>query len=237
MRMAQLSDIHLDQFTEPFFLREAVDRVNRLRPDVVLLTGDFVTHQFLPDRFAARAAWQCAGILDGLECRARYAILGNHDLAVGAEGVTAALVASRIRVLRNASVMLERGTARVWMAGLDDPVEGEPDLDKTVPESMRGRPEEPVLLMCHAPDYVDTVVAHPAGRSVAFMISGHTHGGQVRLPVLGAVELPAFGKKYVEGLFEFGGLKLYVNRGIGTVGLPFRLNCPPEVTLVTLRRS
>ena len=236
-RMAQISDIHLDQFTEPFFLREAVERVNRLRADVVLLTGDFVTHQLLPKRLAVRSAWHCANLLDALDCRRRFAVLGNHDVSVGATVVTAALAANGIQVLRNAWAPLERSSSRLWLAGLDDPVEGSPDIDKTLPDAIRGRSGEPVLLMCHAPDFADTLLAHPAGRSVALMISGHTHGGQVRIPLLGALDLPALGKKYVEGLFALEGMQLYVNRGIGTVGLPFRLNCPPEITLITLRRS
>jgi uncharacterized protein len=236
-RMAQLSDIHLDQFTEPFFLRDAVERINRLRPDAVLLTGDFVTHELLPRKLSARSAWRCSQILDGLACRQRFAVLGNHDVVVGANAVTLALTARGINVLRNAATPLERGSARLWMAGLDDPVEGHPDIDDALPDCIRGRAGEPVVLMCHAPDYVETLLAHPAGRSVALMISGHTHGGQIRLPLVGALELPKLGKKYIEGLFGLGGLQLYVNRGIGTVGLPFRLNCPPEITLLTLRRS
>jgi uncharacterized protein len=236
-RMAQLSDIHLDQFTEPFFLRDAVQRINRLRPDAVLLTGDFVTFELLPRKNSVHSAWRCAQILNGLECRQRLAVLGNHDVVVGAEAVTSALAAHGITVLRNAPTPLERGSARLWMAGLDDPVEGQPDIDRALPDYIRGRAAEPILLMCHAPDYADTLLAHPAARSVALMISGHTHGGQIRLPLVGALDLPPLGKKYVEGLFEFGGLQLYVNRGIGTVGLPFRLNCPPEITLITLRRA
>jgi hypothetical protein len=91
--------------------------------------------------------------------------------------------------------------------------------------------------MCPGPDYSDTVLSHPRGRLVDLMLSGHTHGGQVRLPFVGALHLPPGGKKYAEGLFRLGSMQLYVNRGIGTVGLPFRLNCPPEITLFTLQRA
>ena len=106
-RMAQLSDIHLDMFTEPYFLRDIVARINRLRPDAVFLTGDFVTHQWLPHKYPIHAAWACARILDGIECTRRYAILGNHDVVVSAQAVTAALTASRIPVLRNSFAPLE----------------------------------------------------------------------------------------------------------------------------------
>ncbi|HUX28879.1 MAG TPA: hypothetical protein VMV39_08820, partial [Terracidiphilus sp.] len=83
--------------------------------------------------------------------------------------------------------------------------------------------------------YADTLIEHPAGKGVDLMLSGHTHGGQIRLPLIGALELPPLGRKYIEGAFRVGGMQLYVNRGIGTVGLPFRFDCPPEITLITLR--
>ena len=151
--------------------------------------------------------------------------------------VTAALQANGIPVLRNAYLPLERAGGRVWLAGLEDPVEGRPDPDKAIPEYIRNVPNEPVVLMCHAPDYADFLIAHPAGKSVDLMLSGHTHGGQVRLPFVGAMELPELGKKYVEGLFQFERMQLYVNRGIGAVGLPFRFNRPPEISLFTLRTA
>lgn len=99
MSIAQLSEIHMDEFTEPFFLRDVVDRVNRMQPDAVLLTGDFVTQGRGKKDFAVGAAWQCTNILSGLSCRKLYAILGNHDVAVGAKQVTEALRANGITVL------------------------------------------------------------------------------------------------------------------------------------------
>jgi predicted MPP superfamily phosphohydrolase len=81
------------------------------------------------------------------------------------------------------------------------------------------------------------LLAQPAGQSVKLMLSGHTHGGQIRLPFIGAMQLPPMGKKYVEGWFQRGGLQLYVNRGLGAVGVPFRFDCPPEITLFTLRSA
>ena len=249
MRIAQLSDIHLDEFTEPLFLRGVVDRVNRMQPNAVFLTGDFVSEGILPgslasDAFAKKeinfgvgAAWQCAKMLSELKCRKLYAILGNHDLAVGADQVTEALTAHGIKLLRNSFMPIEQAGGRFWLAGLDDPVNGDRKPELTIPPSIRNVPNEPVVLMCHAPDYADDLLRSSAGKAVSLMLSGHTHGGQVRLPLLGAVELPELGHKYVEGWFRLGGLQLYVNRGIGTVGLPFRLNCPPEITLMTLRRA
>jgi predicted MPP superfamily phosphohydrolase len=235
MRIAQLSDIHLDNLTEPFYLRHVVQKVNRMQPDAVFLTGDYVSDGLTSNEFARKAALQCASILSELECRNRYAVLGNHDVAVGEKEVAAALRAHGITVLRNASLPIERPGGRFWLAGIDDPVWGHPYPEVAIPPAIRNVPNEPVVLLCHAPDYADDLLAQPVGQTISLMLSGHTHGGQVRLPILGALELPSLGKKYVEGLFRLGAMQLYVNRGIGTIGLPFRFNCPPEITMFTLR--
>jgi predicted MPP superfamily phosphohydrolase len=235
MRIAQLSDIHLDNLTEPIYLRHVVGKVNQMQPDAVFLTGDYVSDGLTSYAFARKAASQCASILSELECRSVYAVLGNHDIGVGEKEVTAALRDHGITVLRNSSVPIERSGGRFWLAGIDDPVWGHPYPELAIPPAIRNVPDEPVVLLCHAPDYADQLLKDPIGRSISLMLSGHTHGGQVRLPVLGALELPELGKKYVEGLFRLGNTQLYVNRGIGTIGLPFRFNCPPEITLFTLR--
>jgi predicted MPP superfamily phosphohydrolase len=237
MRIVQLSDIHLDEYTEPFFLRDAIDHINRLNPDAVFLTGDYVTWGISTRKYAEGAAWHCAGLLAELKCSARYAILGNHDVMVNSPLVVSALKDNGMTVLVNSYVPIERGNSRFWLAGLDDPIFGDPDPDLAIPVSIRNRPDEPVVLMCHAPDYADDLLAYPAGKSVALMLSGHTHGGQVRLPFVGAMQLPPMGKKYVEGWFRLGGMQLYVNRGLGSVGVPFRFDCPPEITLHTLRSA
>lgn len=236
-RVAQISDIHMDEFTEPFFLREAVNHINRLNPDAVFLTGDYVTYELLPKRFSIGPAWHCARLLNQLQCPNRYAVLGNHDVMIGRKQVIAALAANGISVLDNAYLPIERAGARFWLAGLDDPVVGEPDPGAAIPASIRNLSHEPIVLLCHAPDYADNLLALPEGRAIALMLSGHTHGGQVRLPFVGAVVHPGLGRKYVEGWFRFGDLQLYVNRGLGTVGVPFRFNCPPEITLLTLRSA
>ena len=237
MRVAQLSDIHLDEYSEPYFVRDIVRRVNRLDPHLVLLTGDFVTWGLSSRKFAQGAAWQCANILAELNCRERYAVLGNHDVMVNSELVATALRDNGTKVLINACAPVERAGARFWLAGFDDPVEGTPDPDSAIPARIRNIPNEPVVALCHAPDYADDLLAHPAGKAVSLMLSGHTHGGQVRLPLVGATLLPPLGRKYVEGWFHLGGMQLYVNRGLGAVGVPFRFDCPPEITLFTLRAA
>lgn len=236
-RAVQISDIHFDEFTESFFLQEAVNRVNKLHPDVVFLTGDFVTHSPISRRIFKQGASECAAVLNQLTCSSRFACLGNHDMLVGKEQVERALAANAITLLNNSYLPIERGGGRFWLAGLEDPLEGKPDPDAAIPASIRNVPNEPVVLMCHAPDYADNLLAQPEGQSVALMLSGHTHGGQVRLPFIGALNLPEMGKKYIEGWFRLGNLQLHVNRGLGTVALPFRFDCPPEISVITLRSS
>jgi uncharacterized protein len=235
--VAQLSDIHLDEFTEPFLLREAIDRINQLRPDVVLLTGDFVSAELLPRKVTTEAAWQCGSLLSRLQCPHRYAIYGNHDIFAGREQVKEALHSNGITILQNANLPIERNGGRLWLAGIDDPVYGRPNLEETIPAPIRNLPKEPVVLMCHAPDFFDYLRTHEAGQAASLVLSGHTHGGQIRLPVIGPLHLPPGGRKYVEGLFQAGSMQLYVNRGIGSVSLPFRFNCRPEITLFTLRQG
>jgi predicted MPP superfamily phosphohydrolase len=230
-RIVQLSDIHLDEYTEPFFLERIVKNVNTLAPDLVLLTGDFITHGSLTFVAGGHAIRRCAEILTTLTAPLRYAILGNHDVAFNAATVVNALNAHGTPVLVNQYLPIERNGARLWLCGVDDPGTSYPNLDLTIPE----KPDGPVILMAHEPDYADEVVAYPRGRLVDLMLSGHSHGGQVRLPFLGPLVLPPMAERYPEGHYRFNQMQLYVNRGIGTVGLPFRLNCPPEITVLTLQ--
>jgi uncharacterized protein len=230
-RIVQLSDIHLDEFTEPFFLERVVRKVNALDPDLVLLTGDFVTRGSLTFVAGNHAAHRCAEVIATLTAPLRYAILGNHDVTVSAPMVIHALASRGTPVLVNRHIAIEKNGSRLWLCGLEDPGTSHPDLDLTIP----AKPEAPVILLSHEPDYADTVTAHPRGQFVDLMLAGHSHGGQVRLPFLGPLILPPMGEKYPEGFYRFNRMQLYVNRGLGTVGLPFRLNCPPEITVLTLQ--
>jgi uncharacterized protein len=229
-RIVQISDIHLDEYTEPYFLEHAVNKINTLAPDLVLLTGDFITHGSITFIAGRHAVHRCAEIVTGLTAPLRYAVLGNHDVAVNAAMVVSALSSRGTPVLVNQHVPIERNGARIWLCGLDDPGTSNPNLNLAIPD----KPDGPVILMGHEPDYADTVVAHPRGPLVDLMLSGHSHGGQIRLPFLGPLVLPPLGMKYPEGHYHFNQMQLYVNRGLGTVGLPFRLNCPPEITVLTL---
>ena len=234
--IVQLSDFHYGWFNEPI-IRSSVARTNELGPDVVVLTGDFVSHPYLSGdaRSSARSAEPCAVLLSGLRARlGTFAVLGNHDATTDPDFVSDALSGHAIHVLRNSSVALERDGARLWLAGLDDVLEGEQDLDRAL--SGIGR-EESTLLLVHEPDYADHVARQHVHMPVDFQLSGHSHGGQIRFPLVGPLYLPELAQKYVQGLHQVGPMKLYTNRGVGTIGLPARLNCPPEITLFTLRRA
>ena len=232
-RIVQISDLHLDEYTEPFFLERIVRHVNSLSPDLVLLTGDFVTRGAFTFVDINHAVNRCAEICSQIACPERFAVLGNHDVQVGSALVIDALNANRIPVLVNQHIPIERNGGRLWICGVDDPFVSIPHLDLAIPPT----PDGPVILMAHEPDYADKVIHHPRGGLVDLMLSGHTHGGQIQAPFLGPLVLPPGGKNYAEGFFTLQQMQLYVNRGIGTVGLPFRLNCPPEITVFTLQPS
>ncbi len=229
-RLVQISDIHFDEFTHARHLRQAVEAVNAQAPDLVVATGDFVTEpNFFHNRIAAaQKAWPAAEVLAGIKARyGRWAVLGNHDMTAP-DIVVEALTAHKFPVLRNAAVPVEAGLARFWVGGLDDILHGKPDAAATLQKIPR---EECVIAAVHEPDYADVLSRY----AIDFQISGHSHGGQIRLPAIGALYLPPLARRYVMGSYRVRDLQLYVNRGIGVILLPMRFLCPPEVTVFTLR--
>lgn len=231
--IALLSDFHYDPYFSAHPLHSAIGMVNALQPDLIALTGDFVSLRLFrhSDRKAARAAEPCAQILKQMTApHGLWAIMGNHDFFTDPEYVTGALRAEGIKVLANQSQAIETNGARFWLSGVKDVLGKTADLRATVREIPGG---EATILLAHEPDYAD----HAAGFPVDLQLSGHSHGGQVRVPFLGPLYLPELARKYVYGLHQVGGLTLYTNPGLGTVALPVRFDCPPEVTLLTLRRS
>lgn len=235
-RIAQLSDFHYDEHFSAAPIRSAVELVNGLNADLVVLTGDFVTAPFAAGRLhrnkkkAADAAVPCASLLSRIRAKnGVIAVLGNHDWNTDPQKITEILRSQNISVQRNSSIPLERTEGRLWIAGADS----FPD-DAALSNCVRKIPKnEPVILLVHQPDIADIVCKFP----VDLQLSGHSHGGQVRIPLVGAPYLPPFGRKYPWGLRKVGPLTLYTNVGIGTLGLPIRLNCPPEITLLTLRKA
>lgn len=225
-----LSDFHYDPYFSIHPLHAAIPMVNSLHPDLVVLTGDFVTSPDIGDSAkAALDAEPCARILHQLTAPyGLWAVLGNHDYDTDPDHVTRALQAENIQVLSNRSQPIERDGQRCWLAGVNDVLSGTADLPGTL---SKVPPTEAVVLLAHEPDYADQVCKFP----VDLQLSGHSHGGQIRIPLLHPLFLPELARKYVWGSYRIGPLPLYTNAGLGTVNLPVRFNCPPEITLLTLR--
>jgi uncharacterized protein len=231
-RIAQISDIHFGPYMGQAGVQRAVELAQPFRPDLVVLTGDFVSHPLGENGGPAGAhhAEPCADVLARWKDVSMVAVLGNHDWWNGPEIVAGALAERGIKVLRNSSFAIERGQSRLWIAGVDDVFQGKADLQMTfnsIPNS------ETTVLLVHEPDYADYAARFP----VDLQLSGHSHGGQVSIPGIGPIILPKLGQKYHTGLNHVGRLQVYTNRGLGVIDPPVRLNCPPEVTLLTLQKS
>jgi uncharacterized protein len=228
--IALLSDFHYDPYFSKHPLHAAIPKVNELRPDLIALTGDFVSVPFSgDDRKGALAADPCAALLGKLTAPyGLWAVLGNHDANTDPDYVMRTLRAQGIYVLGNQSIAIERDGTRFWLAGVYDVLGGTADLGKTLRTVPSG---DAVVLLVHEPDFADQAAKFP----VDLQLSGHSHGGQVRIPFLPPLYLPDLAKKYVMGTYQVGSLQLYTNAGIGTVDIPVRLNCPPEITLIRLR--
>jgi len=233
LRVAQISDLHFRPYTGEREIAAAVDAVNAAHPDVIVLTGDYVTSTWLLDlgQRTADGIEECAEILKRMRAPLGvYAVLGNHDWNTDADRIAAALSAAGIRVLRNEAAALERGNSRLWIAGADDAYYRKADLDRT----LAGIPtNDPVLLLAHEPDFADEAARHP----IDLQFSGHAHGGQIFIPGIGAPYLPPMGRKYPRGRYQVRNMHLYSNRGIGVHGAPVRFYASPEVTIATLHAA
>jgi hypothetical protein len=231
-RIVQLSDFHYEEHFSAVPIRKSVAIVNGLRPDLIALTGDFVTVPILERpasmRAAAATVEPCAAALRDLQAP-KFAILGNHDAATSADRIVRALHDAHIPVLRNQSVPIERGRDRIWLAGIDDLLRGMPDMSATLADIPE---KEMTILLAHEPDFADDAALSP----VDLQLSGHSHGGQIWIPGIGAPWLPPMARRYPRGLNKVGDLTVYTNIGIGTIRAPIRINCPPEITLITLRK-
>ena len=203
-------------------MRKAVELANSLKPDLTVLTGDYVWR--IPE-----GAEDLAAILSGLNARfGVYSALGNHDIWLDVELVKQAFARHRLPMLVNQGIPLTLGNASLYLAGLDDGWSGNPDLKAALEGAP---PQSPVILLYHEPDLADQVSLDPR---LTLQLAGHTHGGQVRLPLRGPVILPYLGRKYDYGLYRVNEMWLYTNPGIGMISVPYRYNCPPEVTEFTL---
>lgn len=229
-RIAQISDIHYGPWMNQAGVERGMRIAQAFHPDLVVLTGDFVSHPLGQSNgpAGARNAEPCADVLARWKDVPMIAVLGNHDWWNSSQIVSQVLIERGIRLLRNTAAVIERGTDKLWIAGVDDVFERQADLSaatKNVPRN------DATILLAHEPDFAD----HASRFPVDLQLSGHSHGGQVRIPLVGPIVLPVLGRKYHTGLNRVGRLQVYTNRGLGLIDPPVRLNCPPEVTLITLR--
>ena len=223
-RIVHISDLHLGQWISPERLTGVVGLVNELSPDLVAITGDFVS--FAVDEVAADLVNSLSQLRPKI---VTLAVLGNHDHWMGAEKVRRILRESKIIDLSNEVYTLHRREAVLHFAGIDDVMAQEHDLDrvlKKLPSS------GPAVLLVHEPDFAD--VAAATGR-FGLQLSGHSHGGQFVLPKIGTPLRGSHFKKYPLGRYQVEDMVVYTSRGLGTNTFWLRINCPPEITVLTLQ--
>ena len=248
-RIAHLSDLHYGTFLPLSRLERVVDLANALHPDLIALTGDYVsepiTTTYLLNRIldlpnlnfrrspnAEALFGVCIPRLAQIEAPyGSLAVLGNHDHWVDAAVGRESLSAAGIRLIENRHAVLERGGATLAVAGVGDFWEGEQDLEA----AFSGAPpagEAPRLLLCHDPDYA--VYSAVERQRVSLMLCGHTHGGQVTIPGWGAPILPILNRQFARGLVRTPWGQVYVSRGLGQSAPPVRLFTRPEIAVLHL---
>ncbi|SFL92865.1 hypothetical protein SAMN03159341_11221 [Paenibacillus sp. 1_12] len=226
IRVIQFSDVHLGFHHTVEQLDKLVDHIQSLQPDLICFTGDLFDYSVGSDATSA------VQVLSRLKAPlGKGAVLGNHDYyGKETDKIKRILLDSGFALLVNEAIPLKRGSSTIWLSGVDDMWDGKPDLQKalqSVPKSAC------TLLLSHCPDFADIALQH----SVDLQLSGHSHGGQVRLPFYGHLYTPAYGSKYADGYYSLGEgkLQVYTNRGIGVSVLPIRFFCRPELSVFTLR--
>jgi len=222
LSVAFLSDVHHGRHVGLDYIRGVVDWTNSLKPDLVLLGGDYVSHS---PRYIAPV---CEA-LGKLRARlGRFAVLGNHDHWESASQCCEALDGHGLERIDNRGVWLRRGGDRLRIAGVGDLWTDAQYLGTALEGVHEG---DATILLSHNPDFAE----YTDDSRVSLMLSGHTHGGQVVAPGLGALVLPSkFGRKYAGGLAQGRAFPVYVGRGLGTSGPPVRFYCRPEIVLLTL---
>lgn len=228
-RLAQLSDLHMGGWMDGERLRKVVDVVKEQQPDLVVITGDFFNGPVWSERLV-RAATEFVAELSPLTADFTVlGVLGNHDYWSDAAEARKALEQCGVIEIGNGFYSIEREGEQLHIAGVDDIWYGHDDLDSVLsklPETGEA------ILLAHEPDFAD--ISTKSGR-FGLQLSGHSHGGQIVLPFVGAPVLPRLGKKYPSGLYKVGDMWQYTNRGVGMADLFIRINCPPEITVFTLQ--
>lgn len=225
LRVVQFSDLHVGFHLNMKQLSHVVEVIQAERPDIVCFTGDLVDYEVGPYGQEMQKILRTLTTTYGC-----YAVLGNHDYYGNVDEVAEVLEEGGFHCLRNKGMRIQKGNQSIWIAGIEDMWEGKPDLKAALKSAKK---EEWVLLLSHAPDFADIAAAQP----IQLQLSGHSHGGQVRLPILGPMASVPYGVKYPAGLYHVGAnksLTLYTNRGIGVSVQPIRFMCRPEITVFTL---
>ncbi|HKC86650.1 MAG TPA: metallophosphoesterase [Blastocatellia bacterium] len=227
LRVAVFSDLHAGSpFITTDKIQQVVEMTNAARPDLILMPGDFVIQGVPGGRFMEPEV--IASALNGLRARfGVFATLGNHDWWYNGRRVKRSLENAGITVLENAAAMIERDGAAIWVVGIGDKLEGSPDIASAL---ARVDDSAPIIAVTHNPDIFPSIPAR-----VALTIAGHTHGGQVALPIIGRLIVPSdFGERYAAGHIIEGPKHLFVTTGVGTSILPVRFRVPPEISLLTI---
>ncbi len=227
-KIVQFSDTHLGFQYDLNQLKTLVQKINQLKPDVIFFTGDLMDK---PNKYSQ--ANQIVPILQELHAPfGKFTIYGNHDHGgYGSDIYKTIMEEANITVLLNSSSELKSiDGSSIYIIGIDDPMLGRPDIKMAID---RIPSDSYKILLSHAPDLADGA----ASFNIHLQLSGHSHGGQIKIPFIGAIVKAPYAEKYYEGFYEIGEtspLTLYVNRGIGTARLPFRFFCRPELTVFTL---
>ncbi len=223
-KLVQISDFHMDYtWMSENRLTMLMHLVNDQKPDAVAITGDFVTWQADPFEDSLVRAMQMVNPRDST-----VAVLGNHDYWTNDEAVRRAIRRGGITDIKNKFHTVRRGTSMLHLCGVDDIVEKRHRLNlvlEALPDAGAA------ILLAHEPDYADV-----SSRTKRFdvQLSGHSHGGQVKIPLIGPIFLPQMAHQYPEGQYTVNGMLQYTNRGLGLAYPQFRINCPPEITVFTL---
>jgi len=223
-KIIQITDLHMGSWLNRERLLEVVELVNELQPDLVAITGDFIVKGEIESQadnliFALSQLQAMDGVVG---------VLGNHDYVANVERTREVLQQANVLELPNEHIIIERDSAKLVIAGLDDVWADQHDIAKLTSQIPEGLP---VVLMAHEPDIADKTSR--TGR-FGLQISGHSHGGQIRTSDGNAPVLPWLGEKYSIGRYQVKDMIQYTNRGIGMTGIPIRINCPPEISIFNL---
>lgn len=222
-KIVQFSDIHLGFHYGIEDFKTVVNMINNINPDIIFFTGDLIQIGNEEPELSIPLLQELKGPRGG-----KWAVIGNHDFYTK-EQVMHVLESAQFNVLKNNHDFIEYNQQRLYIAGIDDVMYGEPNIRKAV-EGLTD--DDCVLLLAHEPDIADESSKNP----ISAQFSGHSHGGQVCLPLYGPIIRQELAKKYIDGLYQVGENKmpLYVNRGIGTTKVSIRFFCRPEITVFHL---